>query len=95
MRAASARLLRLGLAFGSVLGAYVASPLSQWVPVASVGAAEDNGLGAGGASLAYNYVLVVAIVLAFIFGYAVRDVLHRRAVRSRSAKKPTPTPPRA
>ncbi len=95
MAPASTRLHRLVLAFWTALGAYLISPLSRVAPIASVAAAEDGGLGAGGASFAYNYVSVISIILAFIFGFAIRDFIHRRSMRAKNAKKPTPAPPRA
>ncbi len=87
MSSASARLVRLGLAFGAVLGAYALSPLSRLLPIATVALADDNGLGAGGAAFAYNYVNIVSIVLAFIFGFGLRDVIHRRWTRAQARKK--------
>lgn len=95
MGPASTRLRRLVLAFWTALGIYLSSPLSRIAPLATVAAAEDNGLGAGGASFAYNYVSVISIILAFIFGFALRDFIHRRSMRAKNAKKPTPAPPRA
>ena len=89
MTTASTRLLRLGLAFSTLVGAYLLSP------VATFAAAETDGLGAGGAAFAYNYVNVVAIVLAFIFGFALRDVIHRRWTRAQARKKAKPAAPRA
>lgn len=95
MRPASTRLGRLGLAFWTAIAAYMVSPLARLLPVATVAAAEDGGLGAGGAAMAYNYVLAVSVILAFILGFAIRDVLHRHSMKRRSAKKPAPVPPRA
>ena len=95
MRPASTRLLRVGLALGTALGAYTASPLARILPVVTVVAADDRGLGAGGAGAAYNCVLEVSIVLAFIFGFAMRDVLQRYAMRARARKKAASAPPRA
>jgi hypothetical protein len=97
MSSASARLLRLGLAFWTVIGAYALSPFSRLLPLAAVAAADDNGLGAGGAAFAYNYTFVVAIILAFIFGFGLRDVVHRRWTRAQARKKAkaASAPPRA
>ncbi len=92
MPIASDRVVRLGLAFWTITGAYLLSPL-----VAAV-AAEGDGLGAGGAAFAYNYVNVVAIALAFIFGFGLRDVVHRRWTRAQARKKAKAAkaaPPRA
>ncbi len=94
MRFSSSRLGRLVLAFWIAAGAYLASPLARVLPVVTVAAADDNGLGSGGASFAVNYVFAVALVLAFIFGFGIRDAIQRRLMRAR-AKKPTPAPPRA
>jgi len=88
MTPASARYRRVVLALWFTLAAYVASPL------AGLASAEDNGLGAGGASFAFNFTLVIGIILAFIFGFAIRDYLQKRALRGRSAKKPSQAPPR-
>ncbi len=95
MSSASARLLRLGLAFGTVIGAYALSPLSRMLPVATGALADDNGLGSGGAAFAFNYVNVVAIVLAFILGFGLRDVVHRRWTRAQARKKAKAATPRA
>lgn len=95
MPSASARLLRLGLAFWTVIGAYALSPLSRVLPLATGVLADDNGLGSGGASFAYNYVNVVAIVLAFIFGFGLRDFVHRRWTRAQARKKAKAASPRA
>ena len=95
MASASIRLRRLGLLFSTATVGYLVSPLAQIVPWATGAAAEDGGLGAGGAGLAYNFVLAVSIILAFIFGFAIRDFIHRRAMRAKSAKKPTAAPKRA
>ncbi len=56
-------------------------------------AAEDGGLGAGGVAFALNYTLILGIVLAFIFGFGLRDYIHKRMLRAK-AKKPTSSPPR-
>lgn len=95
MASASTRLRRFGLVLSTATVGYLVSPLAQVVPWATVAAAEDGGLGAGGAGLAYNFVLAVSIVLAFIFGFGVRDFIHRRSMRAKTAKKPTPAPKRA
>ena len=86
MEPASARIRRLVLAFWTCLGAFLLSPAA---------AADDGGLGAGGAAFAFNYTLVIGIVLAFIFGFGLRDYIQKRILRARSARKPTQSPPRA
>ncbi len=83
---ASARLRRFVLAFSTGLGAVLLSPVTRFV------AADDNGLGAGGAAFAFNFTLIVGIVLAFIFGFGLRDYIQKRMLRAR-AKKPTPPRP--
>ncbi len=95
MRLSSSRLARIVPALWVAAGAYLASSLARMLPVATVVAADDNGLGSGGASFAVNYVFAVAVVLAFIFGFGIRDAIQRRLMRAKSAKKPTPAPPRA
>ncbi len=88
MRPASARLRHTVLAAGAATAATVLSPLLPLV------AADDGGLGPGGASFAFNYTLIVGILLAFIFGFGLRDYIQKRMLRARSAKKPTSAPPR-
>lgn len=89
MKAFAVRLVRFGLALGTAVSAYLMSPLLPCVT------AEDNGLGSGGVGFALNFTFVVAVILAFIFGFAIRDYLQRRALRARATKKPTQAPPRA
>ena len=64
------------------------------LPLTPRAAAEDNGLGAGGASFAFNFTLVVGVILAFIFGFAVRDYLHKRGLRAQAARPRESAPPR-
>ncbi len=68
--------------------ALLASPL-----VATV-SADDNGLGAGGVAFALNYTLIVGIILAFIFGFGLRDYIHVRMLRANARKKPVQSPKR-
>lgn len=89
MERVRARIVRVGLALGTTIAAYLASPL-----VAAV-AAEDEGLGSGGVGFALNFTFVMGVVLAFIFGFGIRDYLQRRALRARAAKRPAQAPPRA
>lgn len=88
MTSASTRLRRRVLAFGTGLVGFLVSPFAAYV------SAEDGGLGAGGAAFAFNFTLVVGIILAFIFGFGLRDYIHRRLLRAKSSKKPATTPPR-
>ncbi len=88
MMPASTRLRRAVTVSSAVMAAYLASPLAGLVW------ADDGGLGAGGAAFASNYTLIVAIILAFIFGFGLRDYIHKRSLRARPAKKPAPVPPR-
>lgn len=94
MITASTRLRRLALVSCTLALAYLASPLTGVVPLLTVAAAESDGLGAGGAAAAYNFVLAVAIILAFIFGFAIRDVIHRHAIRAKAKGIPKPSPKR-
>ncbi len=82
------RLRRIALALGTAVVAYLASP---FVPAI---AADDGGLGAGGASFAFNYTIILGIVLSFIFGFGLRDYLQKRMLRASSKKKPAPATPR-
>ncbi len=84
---ASARLRRFVLAFSSGLVTILLSPGTRFA------AADDNGLGAGGALFAFNFTLVVGIILAFLFGFGLRDYIHKRVLRAKG-KKPTPPPSR-
>jgi hypothetical protein len=74
------------------------SPLARIAPVVGLAAADDGGLGGAGALTAVNFVFDVSLVLAFIFGFAIRDVLQRHAIRAqakRNRAKATPAPKRA
>ncbi len=86
---AFARTRRFALAFWTALGAYLLSPLA---PAVSADAGE--GLGAGGAAFAINYTVVIGIVLAFIFGFGLRDYIQKRILRTQAAKKHTQASPR-
>ncbi len=88
MTDATARLRRCATVLGAGLAAVLLSPIARYA------AADDNGLGSGGAVFAFNFTLVVGIVLSFIFGFAIRDYLQKRALRARSTKRPAPAPPR-
>lgn len=94
MRPSSARMGRMLLALWTTTAAFLISPPAALVSLAFGAAAGDDGLGAGGAALAYNYVLGISAVLAFILGFAIRDVLHRRSARHTAARKPPSAPPR-
>lgn len=96
MKPASTRHRHLALAFAATLAAYALSPLLPLV------AAEDGGLGSGGAAFAFNYTLVLGIILSFVFGFGLRDYIQKRMLRAQAAKrtapkpaaKPAPAPPR-
>lgn len=88
MRPASTRPRRAALAFWTSLAGYLVSPLLPAV------AAEDGGLGPGGAAFAFNFTLVVGVILAFIFGFGLRDYIQRRLARAKASKKPAASPPR-
>ncbi len=92
---ASTRLRRLVLALWTLLVAYLSSPLSRWAPALTVAAADDNGLGPGGATAAYNFVFAVSIILAFLFGFGLRDAIHRHSLRAKARTPPKAAPKRA
>jgi Na+/melibiose symporter-like transporter len=94
MPSVSIRFRRLALVSWSVLLAFLASPLSRILPLVTVAAAEDGMEGGGGAA-ANNFVFVVAIILTFIFGFAVRDAIQRHAMRAKAQARPAPAPKRA
>ncbi len=88
----STRLRRLALVLWTAAGAYLVAPMSHAPRAVGFAAAESEGLGGGGAITAYNFVFAASIVLAFIFGFAIRDVIHRHAIRAKakSAAKAVP-----
>lgn len=86
MGPASARLRRIALALSAALVAFFLSPIAPFV------AAEDGGLGAGGAAFAYSYTWVLGLVLSFIFGFGLRDYIQRRMLRAQAKKSSAPKP---
>lgn len=86
MGLASGRLHRLVLASLTAVAALLLSPMLPLV------AAEDGGLGAGGAVFAYNYTWILGLVLTFIFGFGLRDYIQRRMLRAQAKKRSVPTP---
>jgi hypothetical protein len=88
MGPASARLRRVALVVSTTSAACL---ISSFLPLV---AAEDGGLGAGGAAFAFNYTLILGIILSFVFGFGLRDYIQKRMLRAKSAKKPSPAPPR-
>lgn len=95
MSSAATRLRRVALVLWTAVGAYLASPTSHVLPVTGLAAAESEGLGAGGAITAYNFVFAISIILAFIFGFAIRDAIHRHAIRSKAKSAAKAAPKRA
>ncbi len=85
---ASGTIRRAALALWTMLAASLLSPLLPAV------AADDGGLGSGGAAFAFNYTLILGIILAFIFGFGLRDYIHKRMLRAAAKKRPTSVPPR-
>ncbi len=86
MGPASGRLRRVALAFSTALVAVLLSPL------VSLAAAEDGGLGAGGASFALNYTWLLGLALSFVFGFGLRDYIQKRMLRAQAKKRATPKP---
>ena len=99
MVSASTRIRRVMLALGTATVVYLMSPAVRILPILGAAAADDGGFGAGvGGLSAVNFTYVVSAVLAFIFGFAVRDVVQRHAIRAQAKRdkaKPAPTPKRA
>ncbi len=95
MSSASTRIRRVALALWTGLAAYLVAPASRALPATGLAAAEAEGLGAGGAITAYNYVFAVSIILAFIFGFAIRDAIHRHAIRAKAKSAAKAVPKRA
>ncbi len=94
MAAASTRIRRIVLGLWVAAGAYLVAPLSRAIPIATLASADD-GLGAGGVAFAYNYVDAVTIILVFILGFGIRDVIHRHSIRAKAKAAATATPKRA
>ncbi len=86
MGPASARLRRIALALSAALVAFLISPVAPLV------AAEDGGLGAGGAAFAYNYTWILGLVLSFVFGFGLRDYIQKRMLRAQAKKRSAPRP---
>lgn len=95
MSSVSTRLRRVALALWTVAGAYLVAPISHALPVVGLAAAESEGLGGGGAITAYNFVFAVSIILAFILGFAIRDVIQRHAIRAKAKSAAKAVPKRA
>lgn len=94
MASASIRVGRIVLAVWMAAAAYLVTPLSHVFPIAMLASADD-GLGAGGVAFAYTYVDVVTIILVFILGFGIRDVIHRHSVRAKAKAAAKATPKRA
>lgn len=80
------RLRRVALAFPAAFVAFLLSPATR------MAAAEDGGLGAGGAIFAFNYTWILGLILAFIFGFGLRDYIQKRMLRAQAKKRPAPKP---
>ncbi len=95
MRVAAKTLRRIALATWAALLSFfaflAAGPLS---PVGKA-AADDGGLGAGGAAFAFSYVNWVSIILVFILGFAIRDALQRYNLRAQARRRAKPATPRS
>jgi hypothetical protein len=48
----------------------------------------DDAGGLFGHGFASNFIFIVALVLIFLLGFAIRDALQKRGLRLRGAKKP-------
>ncbi len=86
MGPASAKIGRVALAFSTALVAALLSPL------VSLAAAEDGGLGAGGANFAFSYTWILGLVLSFVFGFGLRDYIQKRMLKAQAKKRATPKP---